>query len=257
MTPSLRSKLSSAVYRLTSLDNRVHHTLLSFARPDAQVDPAVRYPSYKPMDEFIDVERLVALDGVVTAQVEECLKEGVGETFDTGFLKMKPLARRAPGSKVIALTASEREFQYHDLRFPEIWKPTPEVERFPELMEFIATLPFKAVGRAIIMCDDGGRKVTAHRDHWAYDILHEFIWFRTNLNKPFYMQDWQSREKQYIESHSAWFDTVNQYHGADAIEGPSISIRVDGRFTDELRALIPRPVLNPASTPSYWACVSG
>jgi len=30
---------------------------------------------------------------------------------------------------------------------------------------------------------------------------------------------------------------------------------VDGKFTDEFRAMIPKPEINPASTPSYWACV--
>ena len=258
MTPDmkpLRHSLSSAFYRLTSKDNRVHHTLLSFARPDAEVDPAVRYPSYKSMDELIDVERLRSLDGVVSEQVERCLRSGVGEAFDTGFLKMKPLARRAPGSTVISLSESVREFQYHDVGTPELWKTSKDAERFPELMDFIATLPFQEVARMVIMCDDTGRKVTAHRDHWAPDVLHEFIWFRTSLKKPFYVQDWQSKEKEYITSHSAWFDTVNQYHGADAVEGTSISIRVDGHFTDELRAAIPRPLCNPSSTPSYWACV--
>ena len=57
-----------------------------------------------------------------------------------------------------------------------------------------------------------------------------------------------------MESYSAWFDTVNQYHGTDAHEGLGFSIRVDGIFTDEFRQRIARPAYNTASTPSLWAC---
>jgi hypothetical protein len=57
----------------------------------------------------------------------------------------------------------------------------------------------------------------------------------------------------HVTSHSAWFDTVNQFHGSDPVDGLTFSIRVDGRFTDEFRAKIPKPPFNAASTPSYWA----
>jgi hypothetical protein len=65
----------------------------------------------------------------------------------------------------------------------------------------------------------------------------------------------ETGEKRYVESHSAWFDTVNQYHGADATGRPSFSIRVDGVFTDDFRRQIPFPAVNRASAPALW--VSG
>lgn len=83
-------------------------------------------------------------------------------------------------------------------------------------MSFIATLPFEATGRIIIMYDDSGRAVSAHRDHDSVDLCPEFLWFRTNLEKPFYMLNPTTGEKRYVASHAAWFDTVYQYHGADA-----------------------------------------
>jgi hypothetical protein len=105
----------------------------------------------------------------------------------------------------------------------------------------------------IFAFDDAARPVTAHRDHIETDICHEFVWFRTNKRKPFYMLNHKTGEKKYVESYSAWFDTVNQFHGTDTVEGLSFSIRVDGIFTDELREKIPKPEFNPASTPSFWA----
>jgi hypothetical protein len=122
-------------------------------------------------------------------------------------------------------------------------------------MDFIETLPFKTTGRMLIIYDDAGKAVPAHRDHIETDVCNEFIWFRTNLKKPFYVLNHETDEKKYVESYSAWFDSVNQYHGSDAVpEGLSFSLRVDGTFTDEFRRQIPKPEFNAASTPSFWAC---
>jgi hypothetical protein len=121
-------------------------------------------------------------------------------------------------------------------------------------MDFIATLPFRETGRMLIMYDDVCRPVPAHRDHTDTEKCHDFIWFRTNLNKPFFMLNHRTQEKLYVESYSAWFDTVNQFHGTDPAEGLSFSVRVDGRFSDEFRRRIPTPEYNLASTPALWAC---
>ena len=56
-----------------------------------------------------------------------------------------------------------------------------------------------------------------------------------------------------MDSYTAWFDSVNQYHGADASDGLSFSIRVDGIFSDSFRSMIPFPPTNRAAAPSIWA----
>ncbi len=154
---------------------------------------------------------------------------------------------------MVYLSQPKGEENYYDLDNPEAWEPGEGAAEFSELMAFIRTLPFKATARMLIMYDPEGRAVTAHRDHVSYDLCHEFIWFRTNLRKPFYMLNENTGEKQYVESHSAWFDSVNQFHGGDATGELAISIRVDGLFNDDFRAQIPVPVTNRASTPSLWA----
>ena len=63
-------------------------------------------------------------------------------------------------------------------------------------------------------------------------------------------------KKLYVDGFSAWFDSVNQFHGGDPCDELAFSIRVDGRFTDKFRSAIPRPAFNLSSTPSYWACVN-
>ncbi len=219
-----------------------------------RVDPRITYPSYKSFDEFIDVGRLKSLDDYVTERVQRRLAEETDHQFYTGPFRLNDQAADRPGSKMIYLSQPVGPDDYYNLDKPELWEPAPGATQFPELMEFIATLPFKATGRTLIMYDPHGRAVTAHRDHVSYDLCHEFIWFRTNLRKPFYMLSEQTGEKQYVESYSAWFDSVNQFHGGDASNELAISIRVDGLFSDDFRAQIPEPEYNRASMPSLWAC---
>lgn len=220
------------------------------------IDPRITYPCYKSFDEFIDVERLKSLDGYITERIERHIKSQNDTRFYTGPYRLNDSAPDRPGSRMIYLAQSTQPDSYFDLDKTELWEPAAACAEFPLLMDFIATLPFKATGRMLIMYDDVCRPVPAHRDHTETNICNHFIWFRTNLKKPFYMLNHRTGEKKYVESYSAWFDSVNQFHGSDASEGLSFSIRVDGRFTDRFKKHIPIPARNPASTPALWACTS-
>jgi hypothetical protein len=217
------------------------------------MNSAALYPSYVDLDPFIDVDRLRALDLHVRERLEQRLQEAKDLAFYTGPFLLDGRAPHLPGSRLVYLTQSQREQDYYDLDRAALWHRTEDAELFGELTAFIDTLPFEATGRMIIMYDDSGRPVSAHRDHDSLDLCHEFIWFRTNLDKPFYMLNPDTGEKLYVRSHAAWFDTVNQYHGADGTGGLSFSIRVDGRFSADFRRLIRFPEGNRASAPAHWA----
>jgi hypothetical protein len=223
----------------------------------AKVDPRIQYPSYKSFDEFIDVAALKSLDAYIRERF--AARDKKDELFWTGPYTRTLLSDdQRPGSRVVWLTEQiGTNHDYFNLDQPELWRETEAAEEFSEVMAFVRTLPFKATGRIIIMYDLNGKAVTSHRDHPRTDVCNEFIWFRLNPIKPFYTMNSETGERKYVEGHSAWFDTVNQFHGADAAEGLSISLRVDGQFTDELRALMPKPEQNKASTPSLWAALSG
>ena len=253
MGSPLRKRIRDTAYNITGNHfPRVHEALSALRRPCFPVDPSVRYPSYKSFDEFIDVDRLRSLDGYLTERIKRHAAEEKPEIFDTGLLKVSPFKRRNPGSRQIFLSRTDSEV-YQDLNNPDLWRPSEFVDEFGELMDFIQTLPFERTARMLIMYDLKGRAVTAHRDHIQGIKLHEFVWFRTNLDKPFHVMDWNTKERKDIESYSAWFDTVNQYHGSDSSGKFGFTIRVDGIFTEEFRARIPKPPINPSSTPSYWA----
>jgi hypothetical protein len=204
---------------------------------------APHYPTYIDLDPFIDVQRLNALDNYVRKRLEARLTAEQSAprdlSFYTGPFVLDAEAPTLPGSRMVYLSRSREPDDYYDLDRCEKWSPSSDAAEFAELMDFIATLPFAATGRMLIMYDPSGKPVTAHRDHDSQNLCHEFVWFRTNTEKPFFMLNAESGEKLYVESHSAWFDTVNQYHGADATGKLSWSIRVDGRFTDALRKMIP------------------
>jgi hypothetical protein len=211
------------------------------------------YPSYMDMDPFIDVERLRALDGFITERLNQRLAAAADRQFYTGPFLLDAGAPDRPGSRMIELARSREPENYYNLDRTELWEPSPEAAEFEPLMDFIATLPFAATARMLIMYDAAGRAVSAHRDHDSLDLCHEFIWFRTNLSKPFYMLNPANDERAYVAGHAAWFDTVNQFHGADAMGTLSFSIRVDGVFNDDFRRNIPFPTLNRSSAPSVWA----
>lgn len=218
--------------------------------------PAIKYPSYKSLDEYIDVERLVSLDGYISNKIKRRLNDAADLAFYTGPYKLQEESLALPGTRMVYLSKSTAPDRYLDLDQAGLWQPTEDATEFAMLMDFIRTLPFKSTGRMLIMYDTEPRPVSAHRDHMETDICHDFMWFRTNKNKPFYMLNHVTGEKQYVDSYSAWFDSVNQFHGSDPYDGLSFSIRVDGVFTDDFKTMIPVPEYNPASMPSYWACLA-
>lgn len=218
------------------------------------VDARIAYPSYKSFDEFIDVGRLRALDARLTEGIKRHI-ETQKEDYFINYYRLDQSAPYQPGVREIWLSRTKpgTPYDYLDLDRSDLWEPTEAAAEFAFLTDFIETLPFKETGRMLIIYDDAGKSVPAHRDHVETEICNEFIWFRTNLKKPFYVLNHETDERKYVESYSAWFDSVNQFHGSDACDGLSFSIRMDGKFTDEFRDSIPKPEFNLASTPSYWA----
>jgi hypothetical protein len=253
MTQEARPKLDGVI---STMKPDVEDAIGIVSTEEEKIDPQITYPCYKSFDEFIDVERLKSLDGYIIERIKQHIQAQKDIQFYTGPFRLKDSGPDRPGSRMIYLAKSKLPDSYFDLDKTELWERTPEASEFYWLMDFIDTLPFKATGRMLIMYDDIARPVTPHRDHTSTETCHEFIWFRTNMNKPFYMFNHKTNEKKYVESYSAWFDSVNQFHGTDAGEGLTFSIRVDGIFTDEFRKRIPTPTCNLASTPALWASVS-
>ena len=256
MIQTLKQELFDINFNNNSADDNFHLPAFTQAVENTRTDPRITYPCYKSFDEFIDVERLKSLDGYITDQIKQHAAAKAEEYFLNAY-RLDASSSYQPGAREVWLSRPKfvQSFEYDELDKTEDWERTAESENFSLLMDFIETLPFKALGRMLIIYDDAPRAVPAHRDHLETETCQEFIWLRTNLKKPFFMLNYKTGEKKYVESYSAWFDSVNQFHGVDEQEGFSFSIRIDGVFSDEFKKLIPVPEYNRASTPALWACI--
>ena len=105
---------------------------------------------------------------------------------------------------------------------------------FPKLQEFVKRLPMSEIGRVSGFVSEPGIAGVLHKDHPQDHALKEFIWVRLSADKKFFVYD---GAKTYIESTAAFFNVLD-FHGADAPTRLTFSIRVDGRFTPELREAI-------------------
>jgi len=212
------------------------------------------YPSYVDLDQFIDVARLQSLNDFITERLHDHARQGA-DSFFLNQHRLEEASAYQPGVREIWLSelAPGVAYDYLDLDNPLVWQPSAASREFAPLMDFLATLPFAATARMIIIYDFEGNAVPAHRDHIEHNVCNEFFWLRTNLDKRFFVLDRETSEKLYVESHSAWFDTVGQYHGAEASEALTFSIRVDVVFTDSFRQQIPYPAEDRSSAPALWA----
>jgi hypothetical protein len=167
----------------------------------AEVDPRITYPCYKSFDEFIDTERLKSLDGYITERIMRHITTEQDDYFLNAH-RLDASSPHQPGVREIWLTRTKPgvPYNYLDLDRSELWMPTEAAGEFSLLMDFIATPPFKATGRMLIIYDNASTPVPAHTDHLNPEVCNDFIWFRTNLSKPFYLLNHLTGEKSYVES---------------------------------------------------------
>lgn len=111
---------------------------------------------------------------------------------------------------------------------------TKNIDHFPSLMDFIRDLPFTEVGRVLIFINDHDLITHTHRDTDIFPHRHEFIWFRPNLDKRFFISNEDQTFKSYVTSYSTFFNEQDM-HGTDASSKMCFSLRVDGVFTEQFR----------------------
>lgn len=189
---------------------------------------------YLSLDDYIDVDRLRSMNDGLEAKLLNLLEEEPERVglFSAGE-RLDPNGSTQSGTRTVRLRNQFRG-GYSEIHCGDSWEDSESVADFPELMRFVASLPLKSYGRCFIIFDDKGVIELPHRDHGDPKLKQEFMWFRTNRKKRFYIYERSSGTKHYVESYSAWFDT-RHFHGVDPADGLSLSVRVDGVFTDEFR----------------------
>lgn len=189
------------------------------------------------LDDYIDTERLRSMNSSLEEKLNRFLKEeSDGLRYFFAGDRLDPIGSIRNGTRAIRLRGQVNG-GYREIHRADCWENSQLASEFPEIMKFVTTLPFTGFGRCMIIFDDGSIEEPPHRDHGDPGLTQEFIWFRTNLRKRFYIYDRHTYFKHYVESYSAWFDT-RHFHGTDPADGLSLSIRVDGVFTPDFRAAI-------------------
>ncbi len=119
-----------------------------------------------------------------------------------------------------------------------------EIEyHFPNLIKWIFNFQsigvFKSIHSATLMVLDAGGIPWEHNDPEPAMVgeIAEFIHFKTDLDRPFYMIDPNTNERVYTHTRVSWWDETD-WHGGEPINVPSYTIRINGQFSDEFKQRI-------------------
>jgi hypothetical protein len=128
---------------------------------------------------------------------------------------------------------------------PEDCHWTDDAIHFPYLTEIIEKMPFDGVGRVLLFMTEANNSTVPH-----FDVLNQkqrqekpnddFIWFSTKGNsKSIFVLDDETMVKHYPNPQKKfiWFNEMD-YHGTDAVDHFSFSIRIDGRFNSLVKEKI-------------------
>ena len=89
--------------------------------------------------------------------------------------------------------------------------------------KWISTLPFSYIDKIIVMVLPAGTQTLIHRDPPA----HNFIYFRPNLDKKFFIYDENTNTKHYVNSLAAEW-SWDDYHGTETMPFANYAIKISG-----------------------------
>lgn len=116
---------------------------------------------------------------------------------------------------------------------------TDNAKFFPTLVEYIKTMPFSEIGRVILFMTEAKNETVPHFDGKTQDERpnDDFIWFTTKPGtKNIFVMDEESKVRTYADGvhRFVWFNEMD-YHGTEPVGHFSFSVRIDGKFTPELK----------------------
>ena len=121
------------------------------------------------------------------------------------------------------------------------WRPNTNAFLLPAVESFARSLPFfSEVGKIAIIMNRPNDKGVEHADIDQSDLVSEFVWVRTKSSgKKFYVRHPDTNEKTFapLGACVGWFDD-HLLHNIEETAEETWSIRIDGRFTKEYRAML-------------------
>jgi len=123
-------------------------------------------------------------------------------------------------------------------------------DELPYTKKMILSLPFKQIGRVVIYGSNPNNAVPCHRD--LVPILStsqsdRHLMHHINMNpggyRPVYVYDSKKNQKVYIDADSRLYAyNVRDFHGVDAVNRFSYTVRIDGEYTNNMCETIGIPV---------------
>jgi hypothetical protein len=115
----------------------------------------------------------------------------------------------------------------------EAWDPVAKY--FPNVINYIKTLPFKGIGRVQYFTTYPGVGVIAHRDTVFQEHKdHSINLFFGGGWRPSFILDTKNNKKVYLEQGArSYYFNNRDYHGVDPEPVFKYTLRIDGTFTDE------------------------
>ena len=112
---------------------------------------------------------------------------------------------------------------------------TDNAKRFPNVVKYLETLPFKNIGRVLFFTTYPNAGVAIHRDSIVAEHKdHNINLFFSGGWRPSFIWDEKKKEKVYLEKGArSYFFNNRDYHGVDPEHNYRYTLRVDGTFTDE------------------------
>ena len=194
------------------------------------------------LDPYLDVDYLRSIDEELEATIREVDSEKEVTNFYPSLppFRLNKLSLRSNEVRTLYLReptgASTAYFNIHSAKRTRV---TPWWDRFAFLTHWVERLPFTEIGRVFIIYDFEGHPEDTHLDNPLSRKRPEFIWFRTNLKKRFFLYDPKREEKEFVGSYCAWFDPSKEYHGYDPEPDTLVhSIRIDGVFEEGFRRTV-------------------
>lgn len=124
------------------------------------------------------------------------------------------------------------------------------VDKFPKIKKFITSLPLDEIGAVTVFYNDHYIPLGYHRDYNYFPLekgdspksfphRQEFIWLRFDLDRSFNILDIDEKgtviNSVPVEGHAAYFHHHNWHGNFEPITYSSLTLKVEGKFSDELR----------------------
>ena len=120
------------------------------------------------------------------------------------------------------------------------WRLNPNARLLPGVVRFVKGLPFfEETGKISIICNPPNTAGVEHCDIEFPDLVSEFVWVRPPCSKKrLYVRDPNTNKQKFVQGCIAWFDDHLVHNIEPNDDLYQLSIRIDGKFTQEFRELI-------------------